>query len=70
MYGDRYGLNDEEKAREGIRYTIDIEAIPEEYAEVVRVLRADRQHDRRVQDPLPRPKRQPFDDGGTCELSL
>ena len=33
---------DEEKAREGIRYTIDIEAIPEEYAEVVRVLRADR----------------------------
>ena len=33
---------DEEKVREGIRYTIDIEAIPEEYAEVVRVLRADR----------------------------
>ena len=35
-------MDDEEKAREGIRYTIDIEAIPEEYAEVVRVLRADR----------------------------
>ena len=33
---------DEEKVREGIRYTIDIEAIPEEYPEVVKVLCADR----------------------------
>ena len=33
---------DEEKAKEGIRYTIDIETIPEEYQEVVKVLRADR----------------------------
>lgn len=35
-------VTDEEKAREGIRYTIDVEAIPEEYTEVVKVLRADR----------------------------
>ena len=34
---------DEEKAREGIRYTIDIEAIPEEYAEVVKILQKDRE---------------------------
>ena len=33
---------DEEKVREGIRYTIDIEVIPEEYREVVKVLCADR----------------------------
>ena len=33
---------DEEKVREGIRYTIDIEAIPEEYPEVVKDLCADR----------------------------
>ena len=33
---------DDEKVREGIRYTIDIEAIPEEYAQVVKTLREDR----------------------------
>jgi DNA-binding Lrp family transcriptional regulator len=33
---------DEEKVLEGIRYTIDIEVIPEHYREVVKVLRADR----------------------------
>lgn len=33
---------DEDKVREGIRYTIDIEAIPESYGEVVRILRKDR----------------------------
>ena len=32
---------DEEKAREGVRYTIDIEASPEEYFDVVGVLRED-----------------------------
>jgi DNA-binding Lrp family transcriptional regulator len=34
---------DEEQAQEGIRYTIDIEVIPEEYAEVVRTLLKDRE---------------------------
>ena len=34
---------DEEKARGGLRYIIDIEAIPEEYASVVKTLRADRE---------------------------
>lgn len=34
---------DEEELRKGIRYTIDIEAIPEEYAEVVKTLRNDRE---------------------------
>ena len=34
---------DEEKIRKGIRYTIDIEAIPEEYAEVVKTLLRDRE---------------------------
>jgi len=34
---------DEEQIRKGIRYTIDIEAIPEEYAEVVKVLQKDRE---------------------------
>ena len=33
---------DEEKVLEGIRYTNDIEVIPEHYREVVKVLRADR----------------------------
>ena len=33
---------DEEKVLEGIRYTIDIEVIPEQYREVVKVLQADR----------------------------
>ena len=32
---------DEEKAQEGIRYTIDIEALPEEYPNVVKTLQAD-----------------------------
>ena len=36
-------ITDEEKVRKGIRYTIDIEAIPEEYAEVVRTLLKDRE---------------------------
>ena len=34
---------DEEQVRKGIRYTIDIEAIPEEYAEVVKILQKDRE---------------------------
>lgn len=34
---------DEEQIRKGIRYTIDIEAIPEEYAEVVKTLLKDRE---------------------------
>ena len=34
---------DEEQIRKGIRYTIDIEAIPEEYAEVVKILQRDRE---------------------------
>ena len=34
---------DEEQVRKGIRYTIDIEAIPEEYAEVVKILQRDRE---------------------------
>lgn len=33
---------DEDKVLEGIRYTIDIEVIPEQYREVVKVLQADR----------------------------
>lgn len=32
---------DEEQAQEGIRYTIDIEALPEEYPNVVKTLQAD-----------------------------
>lgn len=32
---------DEEQAQEGIRYTIDIEALPEEYPDVVKTLQAD-----------------------------
>ena len=34
---------DEEQVRKGIRYTIDIEAIPEEYQEVVQILLRDRE---------------------------
>ena len=34
-------LIDEEQAQEGIRYTIDIEALPEEYQDVVKTLQAD-----------------------------
>jgi DNA-binding Lrp family transcriptional regulator len=34
---------DEEKVRGGLRYIIDIEAIPEEYAAVVKTLTADRE---------------------------
>ena len=34
---------DEEKTRGGIRYIIDIEALPEEYAAVVKTLQADRE---------------------------
>jgi DNA-binding Lrp family transcriptional regulator len=34
---------DEEKARGGLRYIIDIEALPEEYAAVVKTLQADRE---------------------------
>ena len=34
---------EEEQARKGIRYTIDIEAIPEEYQEVVQILLRDRE---------------------------
>lgn len=34
---------DEELVKQGIRYLIDIEATPEEYQEVVKVLRADRE---------------------------
>ena len=34
---------DEEQIRKGIRYTIDIEALPEEYAEVVKTLQRDRE---------------------------
>ncbi|MDO5456285.1 MAG: Lrp/AsnC family transcriptional regulator [Eubacteriales bacterium] len=34
---------DQEQIRKGIRYTIDIEAIPEEYAEVVKALQKDRE---------------------------
>lgn len=33
---------DEGKTREGIRYTIDIEAVPEQYFDVVKTLREDR----------------------------
>ena len=34
---------DEEKARGGLRYIIDIEALPEEYAAVVKTLQADKE---------------------------
>ena len=34
-------VTDEEQAQEGIRYTIDIEALPEEYPNVVKTLQAD-----------------------------
>ena len=38
-----HAVTDEEQIRKGIRYTIDIEAIPEEYGEVVKALRKDRE---------------------------
>ena len=38
-----HAVIDEEQIRKGIRYTIDIEVIPEEYAEVVKVLQKDRE---------------------------
>ncbi len=34
---------DDDSRKEGILYTLDIEAVPEEYAEVVRTLRADKE---------------------------
>ena len=37
------GVPYEEQLRKGIRYTIDIEALPEEYAEVVKILQKDRE---------------------------
>ena len=38
-----HAVIDEEQLRKGIRYTIDIEALPEEYAEVVKILQKDRE---------------------------
>ena len=38
-----HAVTDEEQIRKGIRYTIDIEAIPEEYGKVVKALRKDRE---------------------------
>ena len=43
VIGGYHTVIDEEKARGGIRYIIDIEAIPEEYASVVKTLRADKE---------------------------
>ena len=39
----RHRVIDEEKTRGGLRYIIDIEAIPEEYAAVVKTLTADKE---------------------------
>ena len=85
VIGGYHTVIDEEKTRGGLRYIIDIEAIPEEYAAVVKTLtarrccqntdgrqgaRADLQHNRRLPDPLRRPQPQSIDHGIPCDISV